>query len=115
VLTPHIGGTLVIYRYTGSALVERARMPGFSNHVLGTHELAMSAFLDADGDGHTDLLLPSADRRVLRVIAFGAGGLREIAAIPLPAPARGNFVLDAKARAVTVPLADGRQARVKWQ
>jgi hypothetical protein len=115
VLTPHIGGTLVVYRYTGSALVERARMSGFSNHVLGSHELGMVAFLDADGDGHTDLILPSADRRTLRAIAFGAGGLREIAAIPLPAPAQGNFAVDAGARAVTVPLADGRQALVTWR
>jgi hypothetical protein len=115
VLTPHIGGTLIVYRYTGSALVERARMAGFSNHVLGTHELGMSAFLDANGDGHTDLILPSADRRTLRAIAFGASGLREIAAVPLPAPAQGDFTVDAGARAVTVPLEDGRRARVTWR
>jgi len=115
VLTPHIGGTLVVYHYTGSALVERARLSGFSNHVLGSLELGMAATLDANGNGHPDLILPSADRRTLRAIAFGAGGLREIAAVSLPAPAQGNFTTDAGARSVTVPLTDGRRARVTWR
>ena len=95
VLTPHIGGTLVVYHYSGSALIERARLPGFSNHVLGSLELAMAAILDANSDGQPDLILPSADRRTLRAIAFGAGGLREIATVSLPAPAQGNFTVDA--------------------
>lgn len=115
VLTPHIGGTLVVYHYTGSALVERARLPGFSNHVLGSLELGMAAILDANGDGQPDLILPSADRRILRAIAFGTGGLREISAVSLPAPAQGNFTADPGTRSVTVPLADGRRARVTWR
>lgn len=115
VLTPHIGGTLVVYHYTGSAFTERARLPGFSNHVLGSLELGLSAILDTDGDGHADLILPSADRRSLRAIAFSAGELREISAVPLPAPVQGTLTVDAGARMVTAPLADGRRARVTWR
>ncbi|MGH8618555.1 MAG: FG-GAP repeat domain-containing protein [Burkholderiales bacterium] len=113
VLTPHIGGTLVVYRYTGSALQERARLSGFSNHALGSHALSGAAIVDADGDGRMDLVVPSADRRVIRVIAFDDGKLREIAAVPLPAAAAGNITTEA--RGVTVPLADGRRARITWR
>jgi hypothetical protein len=115
VLTPHIGGTLVVYRYTGQALVERARLSGFSNHVLGSLELGMGRFMDVDGDGRPDLVLPSADRRSLRVIRLETDGLREIATVPLPAAAQGNFRTDAGRRSVSVPLIDGRQVRVTWQ
>lgn len=115
VLTPHIGGTLVVYRYTGQALVERARLSGFSNHVLGSLELDLGGFLDVDGDGRADIVLPSADRRSLRAIRLDADGLREIATVSLPAAAQGNLETDARRRAVTVRLADGRRVRVTWR
>jgi hypothetical protein len=115
VLTPHIGGTLVVYHYTGQALIERARLSGFSNHVLGSLELDMGGFLDVDGDGRVDIVLPSADRRTLRAVRLDADGLREIASVPLPAPAQGKLEIDVRRRAVTVPLADGRRARVTWR
>jgi hypothetical protein len=36
VVTPHIGGTLKVFRRSGSKLVEIAALAGFSNHVYGT-------------------------------------------------------------------------------
>jgi hypothetical protein len=41
VITPHIGGRLKVYRKAGNALVEVAALPGFSNHVYHSDELAL--------------------------------------------------------------------------
>lgn len=111
VLTPHIGGTLVGYAYGGDRLTEKWRLPGFSNHVIGSRELALHAFHDVDGDGILDLVLPSADRRELRVVTFAGRQPKELRRIALPAPAAGNFKLEAGM--LSVPLADGRRHSVR--
>jgi hypothetical protein len=105
VLTPHIGGTLVVYGYAAGRLTEKWRLDGFSNHAIGSRELSLHAFLDVDGDGVLDVVLPSADRRALRVVRFAGGGPREIARHPLPAPVTGNFFLSG--RTLRAPLAGG--------
>lgn len=87
VITPHIGGTLKVYRRQGAALVEVAALGGFSNHVYRSAELALSMpFADA---GRSVLLVPDASRRDLRIVAFEQGRLVEIARCPLPAPVVG--------------------------
>lgn len=115
VLTPHIGGTLVVYGFGAGGFAEKARMGGFSNHAIGSRSLGLAAFFDADGDGVVDVALPAADRSSLRVVSFARGATRELAAIPLPGRAAGDFEVDAARRAVTIPLEDGRRARVRWR
>jgi hypothetical protein len=68
--TPHIGGTLKMAVFRDGRL-ERvgAAMPGFSNHIIGSRELGMSATGDFTGDGVPDLALPSADRRAIVVVS----------------------------------------------
>jgi hypothetical protein len=110
VLTPHIGGTLVVYGYGAGRLTEKWRLPGFSNHAIGSRELALHAFHDVDGDGILDVVLPSADRRALRIVSFAGREPKELRRIPLPAPASGDFGLEGDV--VTVPLANGRRHRV---
>jgi hypothetical protein len=78
VLTPHSGGTLVLYRVQGSQLVEKYRAPGFSNHQIYSRELGMSAMVDMNGDGIPDLLVPDAKRERLRVVTFAGGHFREL-------------------------------------
>lgn len=81
VRTPHIGGVLTLYRRSGERLVPVHEAPGFSNHALGTRELDMSALLDADGDGVTDLAVPDAGRERLRIVTFAGGRFRELQTI----------------------------------
>lgn len=76
--TPHIGGHLVIYKIEGRRLREVARFAGYSNHILGSTELGMSAVLDVDGDGIVDIVLPSQDRRELRAVTFARGNLKTL-------------------------------------
>lgn len=42
VTTPHIGGSLRIYRRNGNKLIEIAALAGFSNHIFGSSELHRS-------------------------------------------------------------------------
>ncbi len=86
VITPHIGGILKIYSVKGDRLVEEgATGRGFSNHFIGSRELGLSAMADANGDGVTDMFVPSADRGALRIVTFAGGDFAEIANLPLPA------------------------------
>ncbi len=86
VITPHIGGILKIYAVEGDALVEEASTKrGFSNHFIGSRELGLSAMADANGDGVTDIFVPSADRGALRIVTFAGGEFAEIASVALPA------------------------------
>lgn len=82
VLTPHAGGTLVIYQREGAKLVERYRARGFSNHEIYSPQLGMSAVLDANGDGVADLAVPDASRRALRIVTFAGGSFAELQRIP---------------------------------
>jgi hypothetical protein len=84
VRTPHIGGTLIVDRFTEDGLAPVADLYGFSNHVIGDIEQRLSAVVDIDGDGRVDLAIPSRDRRALRFVAVDPNGLREIATVPVP-------------------------------
>ena len=87
VITPHIGGTLKVYRRRGGELVEIAALAGFSNHVYGSSELALSAPVSIAGRMH--LLVPDATRRHLRIIALERGLLVETGRCALSAPVTG--------------------------
>ncbi len=82
VTTPHIGGTLKLYRLDGESLREDHSRYGFSNHALGSRKLGMGAILDANGDGVPDLLIPDERRRALRVVTFAGGVFGELARLP---------------------------------
>ncbi|MBG6076337.1 hypothetical protein [Polaromonas sp. CG_9.11] len=87
VMTPHIGGTLKVYRRQGEALVEISALDGLSNHVYRTQELALSMpFLIA---GKTRLLVPDATRLQLRIVGLENGRLVETGRCPLLSPVTG--------------------------
>ena len=87
VITPHIGGTLKVYRRQGGALVEISALDGFSNHVYSTQELALSLpFLIA---GKTRLLVPDSTRLQLRIVGLENGRLVETGRCPLLSPVIG--------------------------
>jgi hypothetical protein len=81
VITPHIGGTLKIYRQQGPVLAEVAALGGFSNHALGSTELGLSQVVQWEGKAR--LLVPDTTRTQLRMVALDKGRLRETGRCPL--------------------------------
>ena len=70
VITPHIGGTLTAYEWRGDRLVVDHTIYGFSNHAIGSRELALSAVEDLDGDGVAEVIVPDASRRAMTIVRF---------------------------------------------
>ena len=81
--TPHIGGVLKVARLSGGKLAIIGELAGFSNHKAGSRELQEAVSFDWDGDGRPDLVLPDADRKRLRVVAFRDGALKVIASMDM--------------------------------
>lgn len=107
VIMPHIGGTLKVYRRTGNKLIEVASLAGFSNHIYGSPQLAMSAPVSVDG--RIRLLVPDTARLNLRVIALEGGRLFEVRRCALPAPLTGAIRVIAPS-VISVDLRSGPQS-----
>lgn len=86
VVTPHIAGSLRLYRREGARLEEVARLDGVTNHVIGSRDLDLGRMSDIDGDGVPEIVLPSLDRLRLVAVSFAGGTGRIVASVPLPAP-----------------------------
>lgn len=106
VSTPHISGTLKIYRRSGEQLVELAALPGFSNHVFGSTELGLSTALAIAG--RMQLLVPDTTRRRLRIIALQDDRLVETGQCALTEPLTSAITLTS-ASAVPVGSPSARQ------
>jgi hypothetical protein len=91
VITPHIGGVLTVYRRRGDQLVVVDRQHGFSNHVYGSPELALST--PATVAGRPVLLVPDQPRTSLRVVALRGGRLLETDACAVAEPITGPEAL----------------------
>jgi len=81
VWTPHIGGTLKYWTWDKGKLSISGEAYGFSNHFIGSREQELSTVNDFNGNGVSDLALPSADRKAVRIMTFKG-------------PARGKKVLE---------------------
>jgi hypothetical protein len=92
--TPHIGGILRIVSLQDGQLAEEASLAGFSNHVIGTRELGLSAILDFDEDGLPEIFLPSARRRSLRVLRYSDGEIKLLGRGLYDAQIIGDFRLE---------------------
>lgn len=106
VITPHVGGTLKVYRRKGAALVEIAALAGFSNHVYGSPELALSA--PASIGGRMRLLVPDPTRLYVRIITLENDRLVETGRCALSAPITGELKLISP-REISVGTLSGRQ------
>lgn len=109
VITPHIGGTLKIYRRSGAELMEIAALAGFSNHVYGTTELGLSMPMSVAG--RMRLLVPDAARLALRIVTLENGRLVETGRCALAAPVT-NAIRLISPREVAIGQGAGRQVIV---
>ncbi|MCI4665990.1 MAG: hypothetical protein MRY74_14845 [Neomegalonema sp.] len=88
VQTPHIGGTLKLWSYTGGVLSQLDTLAGFSNHAIGARELRLAAAADLDGDGLLELAIPSRNRRSVKIVRFEGGAWRLLARLPVRSSVR---------------------------
>jgi len=86
VVTPHIAGSLRLYRLQGGALVEVARLDGVTNHVIGSRDLDLARISDIDGDGRPEIVIPSQDRMSLTAVSFAGGRGRLVSSVPVRSP-----------------------------
>lgn len=103
VTTPHIGGVLRVWRMHGDRLVEIDAMAGFSNHVYGSSELALSMAVRIR-DRWT-LLVPDQARTTVRALGLQGDRLVETGRCAVPVPVDGPDAV----RACAVTL-EGRAA-----
>jgi hypothetical protein len=82
--TPHIGGTLFVYRLRRGRLIKAYEARGFSNHKIGSRLLGLSAVADLNADGVSEMLVPDQNRAAIRIVDFAKGRLRKLARLPLP-------------------------------
>jgi hypothetical protein len=114
VATPHIGGKLGFLRYVQGSLSLIAAESGYSNHVIGSPELRLSASADIDGDGNLELALPSNDRKTLRIMGFTPNGLKEVGSAELRSAIDKAIAIEGEGEktAFVVGLEDGSVWRV---
>lgn len=111
VTTPHIGGVLRVYRRNGDRLVEIDSLAGFSNHVYGSAELALSRA--ARIAGRMQLLVPDVRRESVRAMALSGSRLVETARCPLAAPMTGPDALSSCESVLNRAGASTRESRVR--
>ena len=96
----------------GEGLEEVARLAGYRSDLEGTGDLDLAVLTDATGDGRADVVLPTADRRAIAVLARVAEppGAVEAARLDLPGPLVTNVAAVGRLRrplALGVGTADG--------
>ncbi len=67
VITPHLTGSLRLYRLSGRSLRETGRINGYTNHIIGTRNLDLGQIVKGD------IILPTIDRRRLALISVSGG------------------------------------------
>ncbi len=89
--TPHIGGTLRIFRLSDGGFHQLHAAWGFSNHAMGSRLQGQSAVFDSDGDGIDEMLIPDAHGRALKLVGFKAGKYSERAVVDIHQGIASNF------------------------
>lgn len=110
VVTPHLAGSLRLYRRVGRKLEAIAKIDGFTNHILGNRDIDLARTHDVDGDGLAEIILPTLDRRSLAAISFKGGKASVVARAQ--APARIVSFIRSSGTVVVVKVDQGRQVSV---
>ena len=83
VLTPHIGGVVRFYRFTGTCLAIVAQVRGYTSHVIGSRNLDLAVAGDFNGDGTPEIVLPAQRRDTIAGIQRTTNGAEVVWELPL--------------------------------
>jgi hypothetical protein len=115
ITTPHIGGTLTLYRYTPPRIEPFAKVMDVSNHQMGDPNLQMHAILHLPGQRPT-VIVPDMSRRALHALRWeeidGKAQWKELADVK-PLPGRVNYLMPLTSAAACAQLADGSWWRIE--
>lgn len=109
---PHVDRVLEFYRLDGTLDVV-ATLDGFSTHTYGSRILDGALAGDLEGDGETEVLVPTGDRTTLAAVRREGDGATVAWRKPLAAPVRSN-VAGLAAGGVAVGAATAESVFV-WQ
>lgn len=84
VITPHLRGSLRLYRLTGRKLESIARIDGLTNHIAGSRDLDLGRIDTGHAGRAPRIVLPTLDRASLAVVSFKHGRARIISRAPVP-------------------------------
>jgi hypothetical protein len=93
VITPHLGATLRLFQLHGDRLEPDHEAWGFSNHGIGMRDMQLSAIVDVNGDGVSDIIIPNESRTAIRIITFAGGAFKELFHVPVNANIKGNLAV----------------------
>jgi hypothetical protein len=82
VITPHLTGSVRLYKLSGDTFSEVARLNGFTNHIIGSRDLDLAKVVEAN-DG-VRIVIPSLDRWSLALLSFKDGSPRVISQKSVP-------------------------------
>ncbi len=113
VVTPHLTGSLRLFRLEKQALQVVAKIDGFTNHILGSRDIDLARIDDIDGDGLPEIVLPTLDRKSLAAISFNGGVASALALAPVPA--RIVALIRSSGTEVTVKTELGKQVSIRLE
>jgi hypothetical protein len=102
VRTPHIGGIVRFYQFTGNSLEIVATQTGYTSHVINSRNLDMAVAGDFNGDGQPEIIVPSQNRGSIAGIQHTADGAKVMWELPLDGILSSNLA--------ALQLADGHLA-----
>lgn len=109
--TPHIRGVVEYFRMREGRLDLVASMGGYSSHMIGSRNLDMATAFDVDGDGQSELVVPTQARDQLDVLRRVGDGVEVVMSLPLGGILATNLMATATANGQVVLAAattDGR-------
>lgn len=69
VVTPHLSGSLRLYRLAGGSLREVARIDGYTNHIIGSRDLDLAQIVTTR-EGKPVIVIPTIDRFSIATVSF---------------------------------------------
>lgn len=110
VRTPHIGGIVRFYNFTGDALEIESELAGYTSHLIHSRNLDMAVAGDFNGDGTPEIALPRQDRLTIAGIQNSANGAQNVWELPLEGRLSTNLsaVQTANGLALVAGTEDGR-------
>ena len=91
VKTPHIGGVMEFFRFTGDSLQLAAALPSVTTHAIGSRNLDQTVAGDFNGDGQPEVLALDEARRALVAVQRDNDGAAQVWRLDAAADVVSNF------------------------